>query len=1073
MKTKIFLLVCFLSVAGTMLANPLWMRYPKISPDGKEIVFTYKGDIYKVATTGGEARQITMHKAHDTYPIWSPDGKNIAFASDRNGNFDIYLVSVEGGTAKRLTTISGSETPYTFTPDGKFIVFGAKIQAPAQSAAFPSGVMTELYRVSVNGGRVEQILATPAENISFSKDGNRFLYQDKKGSEDRFRKHHTSSVTRDIWMYDTKTKKHQALIQYAGEDTDPVFSPDNNTVYFLSERAGTYNVFSFPLNAPEKITQLTHFKTHPVRFLSIAANGVLCFSYDGEIYTLAENGQPAKLSLKITEENKINTTDFISARGAAAVAVSADGKQIAIQQRGEIAVTSVDYKYTKRITNTAEQDAMAQFSPDGKTLIYASQRDGVWNIYTAKTTRKEEPYFFNATIIEEEPLFPASKTERFLPQYSPDGKEIAYIENRSKLMVYTIATKQTRQITDGSYNLATSGMIDYEWSPDGKWFTIAYAPNRHDPYSDIGLVSAQGGEITNLTNSGYMSGNPRWALNGNAILFQTERYGMRNHASWGSLNDVMIVFLNQQAYDKFTLSKDEYELQQELEKQQKKDKPADTKKDDAKKEEPSAKEIVVELKGIEDRILRLTPNSSSLGDAVLSPEGDQLYYLASFEKGYDLWSINTRTKETKIEAKEVGYARLSLDKDGKNLFLLGRTMQKMTLAGGKKTNISPVLEMDLDLAAEREYMFNHVCTQQEKRFYVTDMHGVDWQLMKKAYARFLPHINNNYDFAEMLSELLGELNTSHTGSGYRNRDENADATADLGLLFSWNYQKDGLLIDEVLEKGPFDNSDSKVKAGCVIEKIDGEKIIAGQDYYLLLNKQAGKRVLISLYNPATNERWDEVVKPITMGAARALLYTRWVKQRQADVERLSNGRLGYVHIQSMGDPSFRSVYSDILGKYNNKEAIVIDTRYNGGGRLHEDIEMLFSGKKYFTQVIRGQESCDMPSRRWNKPSIMIIGEANYSNAHGTPWVYKHTGIGKLVGMPVPGTMTSVYWETLQDPSLYFGIPVVGYRLDDGSYLENQQLEPDVKVANSPEKIILGEDEQLAKAVEEMLKQLKK
>ena len=479
------------------------------------------------------------------------------------------------------------------------------------------------------------------------------------------------------------------------------------------------------------------------------------------------------------------------------------------------------------------------------------------------------------------------------------------------------------------------------------------------------------------------------------------------------------------------------------------------------------------MKGIEDRILRLTPNSSSLGDAVLSPEGDQLYYLASFEKGYDLWSINTRTKETKIEAKEVGYARLSLDKDGKNLFLLGRTMQKMTLAGGKKTNISPVLEMDLDLAAEREYMFNHVCTQQEKRFYVTDMHGVDWQLMKKAYVRFLPHINNNYDFAEMLSELLGELNTSHTGSGYRNRDENADATADLGLLFSWNYQKDGLLIDEVLEKGPFDNSDSKVKAGCVIEKIDGEKIIAGQDYYLLLNKQAGKRVLISLYNPATNERWDEVVKPITMGAARALLYTRWVKQRQADVERLSNGRLGYVHIQSMGDPSFRSVYSDILGKYNNKEAIVIDTRYNGGGRLHEDIEMLFSGKKYFTQVIRGQESCDMPSRRWNKPSIMIIGEANYSNAHGTPWVYKHTGIGKLVGMPVPGTMTSVYWETLQDPSLYFGIPVVGYRLDDGSYLENQQLEPDVKVANSPEKIIIGEDEQLAKAVEEMLKQLKK
>ena len=164
---------------------------------------------------------------------------------------------------------------------------------------------------------------------------------------------------------------------------------------------------------------------------------------------------------------------------------------------------------------------------------------------------------------------------------------------------------------------------------------------------------------------------------------------------------------------------------------------------------------------------------------------------------------------------------------------------------------------------------------------------------------------------------------------------------------------------------------------------------------------------------------------------------------------------------------------DILSKYNNREGIVIDTRFNGGGRLHEDIEILFSGQKYFTQVVRGREACDMPSRRWNKPSIMVMCEANYSNAHGTPWVYSHRGIGKLVGMPVPGTMTSVSWERLQDPSLVFGIPVVGYRLPDGSYLENSQLEPDIKVANSPETIVKGEDTQLKAAVEELLKELEK
>lgn len=280
-----------------------------------------------------------------------------------------------------------------------------------------------------------------------------------------------------------------------------------------------------------------------------------------------------------------------------------------------------------------------------------------------------------------------------------------------------------------------------------------------------------------------------------------------------------------------------------------------------------------------------------------------------------------------------------------------------------------------------------------------------------------------------------------------------------------------MLIAEVIEKGPFDKATTKVKAGIVIEKIDGKEITPETDYYVLLNDKVKKKTLVSLYNPKTKERWEEVVIPIKDSELSALLYERWVKQRAADVEKWSKGRLGYVHIQSMGDDSFRTVYSDILGKYNNCEGIVIDTRFNGGGRLHEDIEILFSGQKYFTQVVRGREACDMPSRRWNKPSIMLQCEANYSNAHGTPWVYKHQKIGKLVGMPVPGTMTSVSWETLQDPSLVFGIPIVGYRLPDGSYLENTQLEPDVKVANNPETVVKGEDTQLKVAVDELLKEI--
>ena len=1081
MKKLLTCLALSFVAASSYAATPLWLRDVQISPDGTEIAFCYKGDIYKVPANGGTATQLTTQASYECSPIWSPDSKQIAFASDRNGNFDLFVMSADGGAARRLTTHSASEIPSTFTTDGNYILFSASIQDPAKSALFPTSAMTELYKVPVTGGRTEQVLGTPAEMVCFDKSGKTFLYQDRKGFEDEWRKHHTSSITRDVWLYDSENGKHTNLTAHAGEDRNPVFAPDGQTVYFLSERDGsTFNVYSFPISSPQSLKTVTHFKTHPVRFLSMGSNGTLCYTYDGEIYTQKQGDKPQKVKIDIIRDDQNTIADLNFSNGATSATVSPDGKQVAFIVRGEVFVTSADYNTTKQITHTPAREAGLTFSPDNRTLAYASERNGNWELYMAKIARKEEANFPNATAIEEEVLLPSDKTERTYPQFSPDGKELAFIEDRNRLMVLNLETKKVRQVTDGSTWFSTGGGFDYSWSPDGKWFTLEFIGNRHDPYSDIGMVSAQGGKIINLTNSGYTSGSPRWVLDGNAILFITERYGMRAHASWGSLNDVMLVFMNQDAYDKFRLSKEDYELQKELEKEQKDT--TETKKNDKKKgdnkekseekKEEKVKDIVVELNNIEDRIVRLTPNSSDLGSAIITKDGETLYYLSAFEGGYDLWKMNLRKKDTKLLHKmDAGWANMEMDKDGKNLFLLGsNTMQKMGTDSESLKPISYQAHVKMDLAAERDYMFNHVYKQEQKRFYNLNMHGIDWDAMTKAYRKFLPHIDNNYDFAELLSEYLGELNVSHTGGRFRPQLK-GDATATLGLLYDWNHNGKGLLISEVVEKGPFDHARSKVKAGNIIEKIDGQEITPESDYSVLLNGKARKKTLVTLYNPQTKERWEEVVVPVSNGVMSDLLYARWVKQRAADVDKWSNGRLGYVHIESMGDDSFRSVYSDILGKYNNREGIVIDTRFNGGGRLHEDIEILFSGKKYFTQVVRGREACDMPSRRWNKPSIMVQCEANYSNAHGTPWVYSHQKIGKLVGMPVPGTMTSVSWETLQDPTLVFGIPVIGYRLPDGSYLENSQLEPDIKVANSPETVVKGEDTQLKAAVDELLKEI--
>ena len=1071
MKKSLFTLaVTALVTASTTLeaasVKPLWLRDVQISPDGSTIAFCYKGDIWSVPATGGTAVRLTSQEGYDSNPIWSPDGTEIAFASNRKGGNDVYVMSSRGGDARRLTYNSASEIPSTFTPDGGSVLFGASIQDPVGSALFPTSSLTELYSVPVKGGRPVQIIGTPAEAVRFSADGSSFLYQDKKGGEDEWRKHHTSSITRDVWRYDLASGKHTNLTNRAGEDRNPVLTPDGTGIYLLSEVAGgTMNVWEMPLagtghpegqplspdSVPAGWKKITDFDTHPVRFLSIGG-GLLCYTWDGEIYTQRPGNEPVKVDISLTldEENYIEKKALSGASSDAAV--SPDGSQVAFVVRGEVFVTSVKYKTTKQITHTAEAERNVSFGADNRTLVYSSERDGIPQLYMATIVRDEDPDFPNATLIREEPFLPDLSIERAYPKFSPDGKKVAFIQDRKKLMVANVKTKDIKEVTDGSTWYSSSHPFEFEWSPDGKWFTIEFTAFAHEPYNDVGIISADGGEITNITASGYMSGGARWAMGGNAVLFQSEIYGMRAHASWGSQMDVFLCFVNQDAYDRYRLSKEDYELLKASDKKA-------AKKDTTK----AAKKIVVELNGIQDRVVRLTPNSSDLGDAILSQDGESLYYLSRFEKGLDLWKMTLRSRETKLVSKGAGGGHFDTADGGKSIFLLGSGLKK--LDGDKFTSIPVSGEYRIDHQAERNYMFDYVCREEQKRFFTVDMHGVDWPAMTAAYRKFLPHISNNADFAELLSELLGELDVSHTGGRYR-PSAAGDATASLGLLYDMEYSGPGLKVAEIVKGGPFDHASLKLKEGDIITGINGTEITSDSDASALLAGLSGQKTLVQTKNGK-----EYVVIPVSASQMNSLLYRRWVKQRAADVEKWSGGRLGYVHIESMSDRYFRTVYSDVLGKYNKCDGIVIDTRFNGGGRMHEDIEILFSGQKYLTQVMRGRESCDMPSRRWNKPSIMIQCEANYSNAHGTPWVYSHQKIGKLVGAPVPGTMSSVNWITLQDPSLIFGVPVIGYRTEEGYYLEGTQLEPDVYILNRPETIVKGEDLQLKAAVEELLREI--
>ena len=1072
-----------------------WLRQPAISPDGKSIAFCQGGDIYVVSSKGGRAIPLSIHSAYESSPIWSRDGSMIAFASDRFGNDDVFVMPSEGGAATRLTWHSSADTPSDFSPDGKSVLFSSARMDDVQAALFPSGVLAELYSVSIEGGTPEMVITTPALNAVYDKDGGRIFYEDRKGYEDEFRKHHTSSIARDVWVYDTESGKHTKLTDFAGEDREPHLSKNEKTMFFLSERDGDFNVYSMPAEAGAASKQLTDFEDHPVRTLSRSDTGVLAFSWHGDLYTMKENGKPRQVEIGIALDGRGGEPKAVTSRGGASeFAVAPGGKEIAFVIRGEVFVTSVDFGTTRRITDTPEQERSVSFSPDGRSVLYAGERDGSWNVYESSLVDDDELYFFSATKIEETEVV-ATEDDEFQPAYSPDGERVAYLHERSEIRVLNMESGEIITAAPGdSFYSYSDGDHHFDWSADGEWLAVNHYSRGRVFFNEVGMVKADGsGDLIDISASGYDDSFPYFEMGGNAIIWASDRYGMRAHGSWGSETDVMAVFLNQDAWDKFRLSKEEYELQKELdekkeeadEKDEDGDEDADAPEDEADEadedeadEDDEVEPIEIDFDGLDDRKARLTIHSSALGSYAMSPDGDKLYYLARFEKGFDLWVRDFREESTKILTKlGANSADMELSEDGETIFLLsGGSLSKIETSSGKKTGISFSATMSVHGNAEREQMFGHVWRQTLKKFYRPDMQGVDWAFYRDAYRPKAEAVNNNRDFAIVLSEFLGELNASHTGGRYRpGRAAGAASTASLGVFYDNAYSGDGVRIAEIINGGPLDTADLEIEAGDILLAIDGVKLGADVNLFAQLEGKAGDRTRLTIRNAAGDEH-DRVIKPISLGALNGLLYKRWIDSRDEIVREASGGRLAYGHVRGMNDGSFRAFYEKVMGEDYDKEALIVDTRFNGGGWLHDDLATFLTGKTYVELYPRNDLAPGIkyhgdPATRWVKPSAVVMSESNYSDAHFFPWVYMELGIGDTIGMPVPGTATAVWWETLFTGDLVFGIPQVGTKGKDGVYLENSELQPTHKISLDPESAAAGIDTQLLKAVEVLLKEL--
>jgi Tol biopolymer transport system component len=1056
----------------------LLLRFPAVNNDGSKIAFSFQGDIWTVPSAGGKATRLTIHEAYEANPKFSYDGKQIAFSGNRYGNNDIFVMLTEGGTPKRLTYHSAPDNISSWTADGNIIFSTSRefnqIERPQ-----------EVYSVSANGGTEMRVLDAVGFDPVYSPDG-RFLAFVRGDINPVFREDYKGPSNRDIWLYDTKSKTYSKLVSFETNDIMPQWS-DSRTIYFMSSISGNYNIYKIKIDDNGKTLgkpeQLTNVSDHSIRYFSLSSDGsTIVYEQEKNIYLMKTSGGSAKkVDVSISADDRFDPTEIKTFNNnAAGYAVSPNGKLISFTIRGEIFVKEADKEKSRSVnlTNSPYRDTDFEWLSD-TTLIFTSDReDNNYEFYIVKSADPKQPNIFKSL---KHSITRLTKTDQdeTSPSISNDGKKIAFIRasDIKELVVAEIAPdgKLTNEkILHKGWNVPQN----LSWSPDDKWLAYSMTDLYFNQEVFIHAADNSSGPV-NISMHPRTDGSPFWSADGSKLGFTSERNN-RN-------TDIWFVWLKKDDWEK---TKQDWDEKEPAADKPVAAKPADDKaKDDkTKKEAPKVKPIQIDFDKIHERVVQVTNFPGNEGNLIISKDGETFFYTAqsSTAKGRDLYSIKWDGKDLKeITKGGSNPVNVSMDKEGKYLYYMkqGGSITRHDIKTDKPEPLPYSAKMKIDYPAERQQIFEEAWRTIRDGFYDPQFHGYDWNALKKKYRELCLIASTSNDLRDMFNNMLGELNASHMGFTASDRAETQrDASGLLGVDLM--PVKDGMKVLRVIPDSPADKSNSKLFVDDVITAVDGSSYNTGNNFYELLNTKADEKTLLTVKSEDGKER-EVVIRPVS--SLRQLMYSEWVAERKKLVDKYSNGRLGYIHIQGMDFPSFEVFERELTAAGYGKDGLLIDVRYNGGGSTTDYLMTVLNYKQHAYTIPRGASN-DLEKDKlkfrdyyptgerlvfaaWTKPSIALCNEGSYSNAEIFSHAYKTLGIGKLVGYPTNGSVISTGGKGLIDGS-FVRLPLRGWYTKATD--KNQELGPavpDIIVENSIDWIAKGVDEQLKRACDELLKQI--